>query len=61
MKHIAKHLKFDEYDMNKLKKAERLLKEVYEYNYTPSNPLTKRLWTIIYKLNALMRLNDKED
>ena len=50
---------FDEYDMEKLRKAQKLLSEVYDYNYgTPngSNAI-KRLETIINKLNIFTKIN----
>ena len=47
---------FDEYDLNKLKKARTLLNEVWEYNYSSDN-LEKRLWTIISKLDAIIDLH----
>ena len=47
---------FDEYDKQKLRKAEKLLTEVYEYNYgTPNGQRAeKRLETIIKKLGELI-------
>lgn len=53
-KHNMKY--FDEYDLNKLKKARTLLNEVWEYNYSSDN-LEKRLWTIISKLDAIIDLH----
>lgn len=48
---------FDEYDMNKLKKARKLLNEVYEYNYSTYKPEEKKLLTIIKKLDVLIEDN----
>ena len=44
----------DEYDVNKLKEAKRLVLEVYEYNYKPSDPLSNKLNTVLKKLDALI-------
>lgn len=44
----------DEYDINKLKEAKRLVREVYEYNYKPSDPLSNKLNTVLNKLDALI-------
>ena len=45
----------DNYDTNKLKEARTLIIEVYEYNYkSKSDPLSKRILTIINKLNKLI-------
>lgn len=44
----------DEYDVNKLKEAKRLVREVYEYNYKPSDPLSNKLNTVLKKLNTLI-------
>ena len=48
---------FDEYDMEKLRKAEKLLVEVYEYNYGAPNSkrAISRLETILAKLNAFTK------
>lgn len=48
--------KFDEFDMNKLKKAKKLLVEVYEFNFgfPPTKSKVKRLETIINKLEQLL-------
>ena len=46
--------KLDLYDTEKLKKAEKLIREVYEYNYMPSTSLTKKLDTVLRKLEHIM-------
>ena len=46
--------KLEEYDINKLKKARKSVVEVYEYNYTPSSSIAKKLETIIRKLDKLI-------
>lgn len=46
--------KLDEYDINKLKEAKKLILEVYEYNYMPSTSLTKRLDTVLRKLDSII-------
>lgn len=48
---------YDEYDTIKLQKALKLLTEVYEYNYS-NKPLVKRLYTIMLKLQTLIKLNN---
>ena len=47
---------FDEYDLNKLQKAKKLVTEVYEYNYGApySGKELKKMETIIRKLDALI-------
>ena len=47
---------FDEYDMQKLEEAKNLITEVYEFNYgvPRMGRKTKRLETIIKKINDLM-------
>ena len=44
----------DKYDVTKLKEAYKLITEVYEYNFTPSSRLAKRLDTICHKLASLI-------
>lgn len=46
--------KLDEYDINKLKEAKKLILEVYEYNYMPSTSLTRRLDTVLRKLDSII-------
>lgn len=46
--------KLDEYDVNKLKEAKKLIFEVYEYNYMPSTSLSKRLDTVLRKLDSII-------
>ena len=46
--------KLDEYDINKLKEAKKLILEVYEYNYMPSTSLTKRLDTVLRKVDSII-------
>ena len=54
--------KFDNYDMEKLAKAKRLLMEVLEYNEGGTRMKRKvdRLTTIIIKLEVLENMNDAE-
>jgi len=46
--------KLDLYDTNKLKEARKLINEVHEYNWLPSTPLTKKLNTILNKLDSVI-------
>ena len=46
--------KLDEYDINKLKVALKLIKEVYEYNYDGYSSLSNKLETIYNKTNKLI-------
>ena len=46
----------DEYDMNKFKKARQLILEIYEYNYISSTSLTKRLNTILNKMDDIINI-----
>ena len=46
--------KLDLYDTNKLKEARKLINEVHEYNWFPSTPLTKKLDTILKKLDSVI-------
>lgn len=48
---------FDEYDMDKLRRAEKLLVEVYEYNCGAPNSqrAISRLETILVKLNVFTK------
>lgn len=46
--------KLDLYDTNKLKEARKLINQVHEYNWFPSTPLTKKLETIIKKLDNVI-------
>ena len=50
---------FDEYDRKKIEKARKLIAEVHEYNYE-SGAETKKLETIIRKLDALTETRNKE-
>ena len=52
--------KLDEYDTNKLKEAKRLILQVYEYNYMPSTPLTKKLDIVIRKLENIIENEQRE-
>lgn len=52
--------KLDTYDTNKLNKARELILQVYEYNYMPSTPLTKKLDTVIRKLENIIENEQKE-
>ena len=45
----------DAYDTEKLLEARKLVLEVYEYNYkSDSDPLTKKLTTILKKMDHLL-------
>lgn len=52
---------FDEYDMEKIKKAQKLLLEVQDFNYEEParHSVVKRLNTIVSKLEELIKINDK--
>lgn len=52
------NVKFDEYDIEKLKEAKAILQKVleYYYYYSPTKRYTKRLDTIVIKLNELIDL-----
>lgn len=52
--------KLDEYDTNKLKDARKLIYQVYEYNWFPSSSLTKKLDTILRKLDNVIE-NEQKD
>lgn len=45
---------FDNYDLKKLKEAEKLLEEVAEYNNIEYHPTRKKLMTILNKLRKLL-------
>lgn len=52
----------DKYDVNKLKKARRLVLEVYEYNYIGYNKkIERKLNTIVCKLNNIINDNEREE
>jgi hypothetical protein len=46
--------KLDLYDTNRLKDAREIIQMVYEYNWFPSTSLTKKLDTILSKLNKIL-------
>ena len=46
--------KLDLYDTNKLKEARKLISQVHEYNWFPSTRLTKKLETILKKLDNVI-------
>ena len=46
--------KLDLYDTNRLKDAIEIIKKVYEYNWFPSTPLTKKLGTVLSKLDKIL-------
>lgn len=46
--------KLDLYDTNRLKEARETINKVYEYNWFPSTPLTKKLGTILGKLDKII-------
>ena len=53
--------KLDLYDTNRLKEARKIINKVYEYNRFPSTPLTKKLWTILGKLDKIIENYGEED
>ena len=44
----------DNYDLVKLHEAKRLVNEVYQYNFTPSSQIAKKLDTVIRKLSQII-------
>ena len=47
--------KLDRYDTQKLIEARKIIDEIVEYNYTSkSNPLYKKLMTIIKKIDKIL-------
>ena len=52
--------KLDKYDTDKLKEARKLIYKVYEYNFKPSDSLSKKLETILKKIDNIIE-NDGED
>ena len=53
--------KLDLYDTNRLKEAVKIVEKVYEYNYTPSSSLSNKLFTILGKLNNIIKDYGEED
>lgn len=53
--------KLDLYDTNRLKEARKIINKVYGYNYFPSTSLTKKLWTILGKLDKIIENYGEED
>lgn len=55
--------KIEEYDLQKLRKARRLIDEVYNYYYgfNPTRSQYKRLETILSKLDYLIESNERKD
>lgn len=51
--------KLDRYDTNKLKEARELINQVYGYNFKPSDSLSKKLETILKKIDNIIE-NDRE-
>lgn len=47
--------KLDRYDARKIEAILKTLNEVYDYNYIPSSPLTKKLETIRGKIERLLQ------
>ena len=52
--------RLDEYDKEKLRNARNIINEVAEYNYVPSSSLSKRLDTILNKIDKLLAENNNE-
>ena len=46
--------KLDRYDANKIIEAKRILSGVHDYNYVPSSSLSKKLNTILDKLEKIL-------
>ena len=53
--------KLDLYDTNRLKEAREIIDKVYEYNWFPSTSLTKKLSTILSKLDKILEDHGEED
>ena len=53
--------KLDLYDTNRLKEAREIINKVYEYNWFPSTSLTKKLSTILNKLDKVIEDYGEED
>lgn len=51
----------DLYDTHKLKEAREIINNVYEYNWFPSTSLTKKLGTILSKLDKIIESHGEED
>lgn len=46
--------KLDEFDIVKLSEARKLIFEVYQYNFYPSDRLSKKLETVLKKIDAII-------
>ena len=46
--------RLDEYDKDKLRNARKLIEEIADYNYVPSSPVSKKLDTILNKIDKLL-------
>lgn len=53
--------KLDLYDTNRLKEAIKIIEKVYEYNYMPSSSLTKKMITVLGKLNKIINEHGEKD
>ena len=53
--------KLDLYDTHKLKEAREIINKVYEYNWFPSTSLTKKLATILIKIDKIIESHGEED
>lgn len=53
--------KLDLYDTHKLEEAREIIKKVYEYNWFPSTSLTKKLDTILDKLDKIIESYGEEN
>ena len=51
--------RLDEYDREKLRNARNIINEVADYNYIPSSSLSKRLDTILNKIDWLLEEYNK--
>lgn len=52
--------KLGEFDTRKLEQARKLVLEVHEYNWFPSTSLTKKLETILRKIDIVLATEKKQ-
>ena len=52
--------KLDLYDTKRLKEVREIINKVYEYNWFPSTSLTKKLGTVLSKLDRIIADYGKE-
>lgn len=46
--------KLDQYDYEKMMKARKIISEVNDYNYNEHTPLTKKLETVLRKIDKII-------